>query len=171
MVEYLEPVLITPGEKFAARLKYFAYGVVSVELELPFEAGWDDLVRLSSRFITAPEIEKRTLELLRGRIADVGSAFIQPYSSWLSEDYYIINVREVFDEGEIRCLRLHCLPNTADQIARFVRGESGPLAEGECNEALQASLSYYPTDLLVVGWVAAFVYDTRGGRGTVNSAA
>ena len=28
---------------------------------------------------------------------------------------------------------------------------------------LQSSLSYYPTDLLVTGWVAALVYDTAEG--------
>jgi hypothetical protein len=137
--------------------------VVSVELELPFEADWDDLVRLSSRFIAAPEIEKRTMELLRGRMAEVGPALIQPYSSWLSEDYYIINVREAFDRGGDPLKATSLLAEHGEQIARIVRGESGPLAEGECSEALQASLSYYPTDLLVTGWVAAFVYDTAEG--------
>jgi hypothetical protein len=163
VVEHLDPVLITPGERFAARLKYFAYGVVSVELELPFEADWDDLVRLSSRFIAAPEIEKRTMELIRKRLPDVGPALIQPYPSWLSEDYYIINVREAYDKSGTALPAAALLTNHGEQIARIVRGESGPLSESECNEALQSSLSYYPTDLLVVGWVAALVYDTPEG--------
>ncbi len=37
------------------------------------------------------------------------------------------------------------------------------LADSECREALQSSISYYPSDLLVVGWIAAFVYDTPQG--------
>ena len=37
------------------------------------------------------------------------------------------------------------------------------LSQSEQNEALQAALSYYPCDLLVAGWVAAFVYDTPEG--------
>jgi hypothetical protein len=37
------------------------------------------------------------------------------------------------------------------------------LADAERAEALQSSLSYYATDLLVVGWVAALVYDTPEG--------
>ena len=30
-------------------------------------------------------------------------------------------------------------------------------------EALQASMSYYPNDLVVVGWNTAFVYDSEAG--------
>ncbi|HWE53649.1 MAG TPA: hypothetical protein VG273_27920 [Bryobacteraceae bacterium] len=163
VVEYLDPIRITPGEQFSARLKYFAYGVVSVELELPFETGWDDLVRLSSRFIAAPEIERRTMELTRKRVAEVSAALIQPYSSWLTEDYYIINVRQALDDDGLPVPAASMLSRHGQQIARIVRGEAGPLAEGERNEALQSSLSYYPTDLLVVGWVAALVYDTPEG--------
>jgi hypothetical protein len=163
VVEYLDPVSITPGEQFLSRVKYFNYGVVSVELELPFEAGWDDLVRLSSRFIAAPEIEKSTLELIRARLAQVAPALTQPYSTWLSEDYYIINLREALDDGGKPLTGASLLAAHGEQIARIVRGESGPLAEAECVDALQSSLSYYPTDLLVVGWVAALVYDTAEG--------
>jgi len=163
VVEYLDPVSIGPGERFAVQLKYLAYGVVSVELELPFEAGWDDLVRLSSRFIAAPDIEKRTLDLIRVRLAALASALIEPYPSWLSEDFYIINVREAFDEHSNALPAAAMLAEHGDEIARIVRGESGPLSEAERTDALQSSLSYYPTDLLVVGWVAAFVYDTPEG--------
>ena len=49
------------------------------------------------------------------------------------------------------------------EISQIVRGESTPLSDGERNEVLQSSLSYYPNDLLVVGWVAALVYDTASG--------
>jgi hypothetical protein len=41
-----------------------------------------------------------------------------------------------------------------------VRGEELPLSDAERDEVLQSRISYYPADLLVVGWVAAFVYDT-----------
>ncbi len=45
-------------------------------------------------------------------------------------------------------------------IAQIVRGEETPLSPAERQEVLQSSMSYYQADLLVVGWVAAFVYDT-----------
>jgi hypothetical protein len=163
VVEYLDLVSIASGEQFMSRVKYFAYGVISVELELPFEAGWGDLVRLSSRFIATEEIEKCALELIRARMVSVGAALVQPYASWLSEDYYIINLREALDEHSKPLPAASLLATRGDEIARIVRGESVPLAEGERADALQSSLSYYPTDLLVVGWVAALVYDTPEG--------
>ena len=49
------------------------------------------------------------------------------------------------------------------EIAQIVRGEDTPLSKSEQQEVLQSSMSYYPTDLLVVGWVGAFVYDTPAG--------
>jgi hypothetical protein len=47
-----------------------------------------------------------------------------------------------------------------------VRGEDAQLSEGERRETLQSSMSYSPTDLVVAGWNAAFVYDTPAGATT-----
>jgi hypothetical protein len=168
VVEELEPVKIATGEQFFCRVKYFAYGVASIELELPFESGWDALVRLSNRFIAAPEIEKCALELIRGRLKHVAAALVQPYASWLNEDYYIINLREARDEQGSPIAAPELRAKFGDEIARIVRGESGPLSAAEREEALQSSLSYYPTDLLVVGWVAALVYDSPEGAAPAN---
>jgi hypothetical protein len=41
-----------------------------------------------------------------------------------------------------------------------VRGEQAELSAGETEEILGSRLSYYPDDLLVVGWSAAFIHDT-----------
>jgi hypothetical protein len=51
------------------------------------------------------------------------------------------------------------------EIAQIVRGEEAPLSPTECREVLQSTMSYYPTDLLVLGWVGAFVYDNRAAAG------
>jgi len=162
VVEDLEPVAVGNG-RFLSRAKYFAYGVVSVELELPFETGWEDLVGLSSRFVSSQEVEKCTTELLRGCLERAKSALVQPYSQWLSEDYSIINVREARNDNGDPYTADAMIASHSDHIARIVRGDSGPLSAGERADALQASLSYYSTDLLVVGWLAAFIYDTPEG--------
>src|SRR5260370_22995849 len=57
VVEYPEPVTLESGELFQNRIKYFDYGVISVELELHFDTDWDELVRFSSRWINAPQFE------------------------------------------------------------------------------------------------------------------
>ncbi len=159
VVEYTGPITVSGGDPFDSRIKYFDYGVVCVELELPFTAGWEDLTGLSSRLTLAPEIEARTLELARAQLNRVKAALIQPYDVWLSEDYYVIHITDAREEsGVISAAAM--LQGHGEHIARIVRGESVALSESERDEALTARISYYPSDLLVAGWVAALVYDT-----------
>ena len=169
VVEYPDPIKIGTGQELPTRIKYFDYGVVSVELLLDFEADWEELVRLSSRWIPSPDVEKSTAELVRARIERVKPALEQPYAAHLSEDYYIIHLREALDENGQPLTAGALLANHSEQIAQIVRGESTRLSESEQKEVLQPSLSYYPTDLLVVGWVAALVYDTvEGAAATIQ---
>lgn len=163
MVEYPEPVTTSSGQQFQARIKYFDYGVVSVELQLEFEASWDELIRLSNRWIMAPEMERCTAELVRTRLEKIAPALDTPYSTRLSEDYYIIHLREALDEDGRPMTAPAMLATHGEQVAQIVRGESMPLSDGERREVLQSSLSYYPCDLLVVGCVGALVYDTPEG--------
>ena len=163
VIEYPDPVTLETGEKFEARIKYFDYGVASVELRLEFEADWEQLVRLGNRWILAPEIERRTAEMIQARLERAAPALVQAYPARLSEDYYIIHLREAFDDQGRRLTAPVMIAERGEQIAQIVRGESQPLAEGEEREVLQSCLSYYPTDLLVTGWVAALVYDTEEG--------
>jgi hypothetical protein len=162
VVEYPEPLEIA-GEKFQARIRYFDYGVVSIALEMDFERSWDDLIRFSNRWIMAPEMERATSELVRTRLERVATALRIPYSNPLSEDYYIIHLREVWDDAGRPMTAAAMLSQHGEQIAQIVRGDSSQLSEGECKDVLQSSLSYYPNDLLVAGWVAALVYDTPEG--------
>jgi hypothetical protein len=163
VIEHPEPIAIETGEQFAVRIKYFDYGVISIELEMEFEADWEELIRLSSRWILAPEIEKRASELIRPRLERAKPAMTLPYPTRLSEDYYIIHLREALDESGQPLTAPAMLATRGAQIAQIVRGESLPLSDGERNEVLQPSMSYYPTDLLVAGWVGALVYDTPAG--------
>jgi hypothetical protein len=162
-IEYPAPLTLESGQQFVVRIKYFDYGVVSIELQLEFEADWDELVHLSNRWILAPELEARTAELLRPRLERAAPALTQPYSPRLNEDYYIIHLREAVDEAGLPMAAPAMLAARGGEISQIVRGESTPLSDGERTEVLQSSLSYYPSDLLVVGWVAALVYDTPSG--------
>ena len=87
----------------------------------------------------------------------------KPYTGeWLQEDYFIFHVREI--EGSPSADEL--LASQRDQIAQVVRGEMATLSEGERQEILQSRISYYPSDLAVIGWNAAFIYDTPAGAET-----
>jgi hypothetical protein len=160
VVEHLGPCQTGEGNELQARIRYFDYGVASVELRMQFEASWEALVQLANRWIMAPELEGRAGHLLRERLAGIRQVLKKPYESWISEDYYVIQVDPI-PAGEDSVFSAEELVRERDtQIAQIVRGEEIRISTAERNEVFQASMSYYATDFLVVGWVAAFVYDT-----------
>jgi hypothetical protein len=158
VIEYLEPLVLESGERLRHQLHYYEYGVVSIELQLPFEFDWQDLIRLSSRWIAAPEIEKQAADSVRRSMERARPALVKPYAEWLSEDYYIIQIRPI---GNMTADEL--IARRGDEIAQIVRGEMLRLADDERTEILQSRRSYYPEDLVVIGWTAALIYDTPEG--------
>jgi hypothetical protein len=155
--QWVEAPPLASGECLQARVKYFDYGVLAVALELPFETSWTELIEISSQWIGSPEIEQLAGALAQQYAEIARPALLQPYTNWISEDYYIIHLRSA--PLDATTLFNKC----GDQIAQLVRGETRPLSASERDETLRASLSYYPSDLLVVGWFAALVYDTPEG--------
>jgi hypothetical protein len=148
----IEPLRI-PG--FEARAKYYDYGVVSIEIDQQFSLDWPDLVDRSASLLSDPSVEQSTLDLVKPHLEKARAALLNPYTNWITEDYAIVTVFPEPGEDSAASLLAH----HGGQIAQIVRGENRVLSETECQEILSASLSYYPNDLLVVGWSAAFVYD------------
>ena len=163
VVETLEPAVLENGERVRCDVNYYEYGVVSVEFELPFETDWDDLVRSSASWTTAPELERRATEVVRKCQLRAGSTLVKPYDYQLTEDYYVIQIRPAVDHGAPTLTAAELIARQGSAIAQIVRGETSPLSAEEAAEVLQSRLSYFPNDLLVVGWSAALVYDTEEG--------
>jgi hypothetical protein len=159
VVENLGVCTTEAGQELQAQVRYFDYGVASVELRMPFSASWDDLIRLANQWILSPDLEASASGLLRKRLAALGESLKKPHENWISEDYYMIQVDPIVSVAHKILSADELIESRGPQIAQLVRGEDIPLSSAECREVLQSSMSYYPTDLLVVGWVAAFVYD------------
>jgi hypothetical protein len=161
--ETLEPLVLDSGERLAGEMKYYDYGVVSLEFELPFSGGWDTLIELSCRWTSDTNFEKLASRIVRQRLERAAPALVKPYAGeWLQEDYFIFHVREI-DGSPTADELLATQPNA---IAQIVRGETNILSDGERQEILQSRISYYPSDLAVIGWNAAFIYDTQAGAET-----
>ena len=158
VAEPVERFTSASGESIAGSAKYYDYGVVSIELELPFECDWEALVLKSSRLSGAVELENHATEWLRLSLGRATPALVRPYKSWLKEDYQIVELREIVEpDGQILSAG-ELLTAHAQEIAQLVRGESLLLSNAERQEVLQSSISYSRTDLLVVGWTGALVY-------------
>jgi hypothetical protein len=158
-----EPIQLATGESANATLRYFDYGVVSLEMELGFETDWRGLLALSNRWIEAGEAEQRGLKTVRDHVARLQSAVRKPYAEWLDEAYYVVHLREVCEGPDGSMPASQLIAKYGAEISQAIRGELQALSEGEQKEVLASSLSYYPNDLLVVGWLAALVYDTQEG--------
>ena len=163
VIQSLEPLALETGERLQSRMHYYEYGVVSIQLQLPFAFDWPDLVRLSSRWIAAPEIEKLAADSVKRNLARVQAALLKPYADWLTEDYYIIQLRPILKPDGRPMTADELIEERGNEIAQVVRGEISPLAKEERDEILQSRRSYYPEDLVVIGWTAALIYDTPEG--------
>jgi hypothetical protein len=158
VVEAIHPMILKAGEQIEGKTNYYDYGVVSIELELPFECDWAALVQQSSHWIGAPELESRATELLRTALKHAAPALVKPYDDWLKEDYYVIQLREIRAADGRNLASEELLASHGPEIAQLVRGESALLSDAERQEVLQSSISYSHSDLLVVGWGGALVY-------------
>jgi hypothetical protein len=158
VIESLEPVTLEKGERFDATMQYYDYGVVSVLLRRSYSGRWQDVQQLAARWTSSSVFDELTLRLVKQRLAHVKAALRKPYESWLAEDYYIFHLNSSEDGLAVDLMREH-----GREISQVVSGEALPLSDAERAEVLQANMSYYPNDLVVVGWNTAFVYDTEAG--------
>ena len=159
VVEPLETLVLESGERLEGEIKYYDYGVVSLIFQIPFSGDWDGLVQLASRWVWDVDFTSRAEPLVRKRLNLLAGAMVKPYSRWLSEDYFIFHVREA--DGAATAAQL-CRDH-GSQIAQVVRGDRLPLSEGELTEVMHSQISYYANDLTVIGWNAAFLYDSTAG--------
>ena len=162
VVELIEPLVLESGERLEGQIKFYDYGVVSVVLELPFSGDWDALVRLGSRWVWDVDFAGHASRIAHAKLDRAAPALMKPYANWLSEDYFIFHVREIY--GAPTAAEL--IASQGARIAQIVRGETAQLSDGERNEILQSGISYYPNDLAVIGWNAAFLYDSEAGAET-----
>jgi len=161
--ENIEPLILESGERLEGEIKYFDYGVVSVIFELPFSGDWETLVQLSSRWVSDTNFEALAARIVKQKLERAAPALVKPYKTeWLQEDYFIFHVRDIAGAPSASDL----LAAEGSRIAQVVRGETATLSDGERQEILQSQISYYPNDLAVIGWNAAFIYDTPAGAET-----
>ena len=163
ILEAIPPVELPGGERASGRIAYFDYGVMSLNLVLPFTGTWEEIVALSARWMNAPDLERKALEVITGHVARARPALIDEFPEKLTEDYYVIWLPPMFDEAQRPVTAASLIDSCGHYIAQIVRGESAVFSSAELQEILQSRMSYYETDLLVVGWTAALLYDTREG--------
>src|SRR5207253_3662598 len=115
-------MVLETGESVEVRTKYYDYGVVSIELELPFEGDWESLVLESYRWINAAELDNRASDLLTIALNRINPALARPYKTWLREDYPIVHLHEIAGADGTDVAAGELLAAGRQEIAALLRG-------------------------------------------------
>jgi hypothetical protein len=168
VVEPRSPFVLKTGERFACYVKYYAFAVVAIEIEVPFHCGWKELLLQSSRWMGAAEVEPQAREIVEAHLKHIAVSVLHPTKSWLQENYLIINVQTIEGERSPLPTAADFVAACDDEIVQLIRGEAVPFDPKSIEHAMEASLSYYASDLVVIGSSAALVYD-RGEDAAATS--
>jgi hypothetical protein len=145
------------------RAKLFDFGVVSLRITVPFAGTWDDFGALTRRLRRDPALEAQARAALDDVLAEIAGALDDPHLA-LVEDYFILEV-ERFEEA-VEGGRLTGPLGPA--LAKLMLFEDRELVAAEQQETLRQAFSYFPDDLAVVQWDAAFIYDRADGAEAVE---
>jgi len=159
IVEPAEVVSVCPGVNASCPVKYYSFGAIVIQAELPFEADWKSLVEQGARWMDAPEVEPRIHELARKRLEQIGPAVNRPTEDWLQESYLVVEIHEIRDADGKQPAAGELIASHGEDLVRLIRGETLAFAPKAIEEALEMSLSYYPSDLVVIGPHGAVVVD------------
>ena len=141
-----------------ARAKIFDFGVVSIRITIPFAGSWDEYAALARRLRRDPKVEARARAALEEVLTEIGPALDEPHDA-LMEDYFVLEV----DRLAVPLKAAALAAEFAAPLAQLLLFEDRELEPAEVAEALRVAFSYYPDDLAVVQWDAAFVYDRAEG--------
>src|SRR5215469_5894263 len=159
IAEPSEPLTLPHGEAVLCSVKYYEYAIVEVQLEVPFEGTWEMLIEQTARWMDAPDAERESRAVVSRHLLRISAAIVKPREEWFQETYLVVDLLPVKDYAGVTQTADQILASYSEQIGRLLRGEQAPLARSTNERLLQGSLSYYSTDLLVVGFNAALVYD------------
>jgi len=107
----------------------------------------------------APDIEPEGRAVVARHLQRIAAAVIKPREEWLQENFLVADLHEIREEAGVALTAEQLLTCHGEQIVQLVRGEQTALARSTAERLLEGNLSYYPTDLLVMGSSAAFLYD------------
>jgi len=140
--------------------RVFDHGGASVILKVPVAPGIESepLIALADELYDSKAVDKLCLELLEP-LRRVLAPAIQGAHLWdQSESYTVIFVERIDGDPPAKEIEDRV------ELARLLLGEveSQPLSEYERKQVTQHRFSYRETDLVIVDWNSAFVYEPSG---------
>jgi hypothetical protein len=159
IIEPSEPLTLRSGEKLLCSIKYYEYAIVEVQLEVPWQGSWDALQAQTARWMDAPDLDVEARAVVNRHLQKTSAAITRPRGEWFQESYVVVDLQPMKTAQGAPLTADALLSTYGERIGQLLRGEQAPLSRGSNDRLLQGSLSYYTTDLLVIGFNAALVYD------------
>ncbi len=138
---------------FVVDAKIYDFGVILIRYRLPIKDELRKLKHYGWELIENDSIEADSKKLLDKLKEEIKYALINP-TEVTSEDYAIYSINQFTQPMQATTI----LQQWRD-IGASITGERQLLSDQELKECTKGALSYYPNDLVIVGWNAAFVYD------------
>ena len=137
------------------------YGVMSVRLELPMpkDIEWDDIILLAAQLETVPEIDKLSIAHKEALLKKLAPAIIEPTHFDISEDYitYIVEDAEGIENPKEFIGRV--------DVAGLILAETKEeLSQDSKDFIFDAVTQYAATDLALIDWNSALLIEPEGER-------
>src|SRR4030095_11701140 len=145
-------------------VKLYEYGPVAIRLSFPFAGNWDEFAELTRALRRSEAPTRAASQVLEQVLEQIKPALNRAHHPIL-EDYFVAEV-EAFASpvtGEELLARYQVA------LSCMILGESKPVSAGEQQEALRVHFSYFDSDLVIIQWDSAFVYDDRDAAEAVES--
>lgn len=147
------------GVRGTLQATIFDFGALSIAYRWPLPVnnqGFElsDLPALSSE-IAGLSMENAARNEVIALLDKIAPAVERPKLSGMVEDYYLFLIEHL--EPQLRAADL--LSRHGNDLAQCLSFETLPLSKLQYEEALSQTVSYLESDLTIVDWNAAFIYD------------
>lgn len=142
------------------RVRVYDHGAISCMLRIPLAAGtsFEELIAFADAVYDAPPIDALCRAEVAALSQRLGAALRSPHL-WDQDESYTVTFIEAFEGG----------PATADQVlarcdlGRLLLGEkASTISRQQRRDVLNHQHSYLTSDLAVIDWNSAFVYEPSG---------
>jgi len=154
----------------SVELLVYAVGAVAATFRLPLPAALGDLPAFTAALQETADLEAEARRRVESLVALVRPAIERPQVHGQVEDYLILVATawrdggdaatdgpadgRARDAGPAGLLAAH-----RSVLARTIEGEPGPLADAQAARATAGAMSYAPSDLAIIDWNAAILFD------------
>ncbi len=155
------PVEISLGEQtvsgnpVSVTARLFDFGAVSISWSFPTPGALGDLPAVAQALAADAEMGRLARRLLEGLVERIAACLERPGLNDLVEDYFVFQIAALDPPRDAEIL----LKEHAATLAATLTMDAGPLAGRQIQELVGEAISYYGSDLVLLDWNAALIFD------------